>query len=84
MLARTLAALAAVVASAAIAAPAHAQPVRTTPTVRCPVEDEHGNVTWVDVGTVVGMWRCGADGEWHFGWLVTDRAVRPPGDVLQP
>jgi len=37
----------------------------------CPVEDEHGNVTYVPVGTVIGLLHCGADGEWHFGWLTT-------------
>jgi hypothetical protein len=40
----------------------------------CPVEDEHGNVTYVPVGTVVGLFHCGSDGEWHWGWLTTNLA----------
>jgi hypothetical protein len=38
----------------------------------CPVEDEHGNVTYVAVGTIAGLWHCGSDGEWHWGWFTTD------------
>lgn len=46
----------------------------------CPVEDENGNVTYVKPGTQVGLFRCGSDGEWHFGWLTTDnQVVQPPG-----
>ena len=36
----------------------------------CPVEDEHGNVTYVAPGTVVGLFHCGSDGVWHWGWFV--------------
>ena len=55
------------------AGPAQAQPVNGTGTAKgCPVEDEHGNVTYVPVGTRVGLFHCASDGEWHFGWFTTD------------
>lgn len=43
----------------------------------CAVEDEHGNVTYVPVGTHYLLFTCGSDGEWHFGWLITE-AKAPP------
>jgi hypothetical protein len=43
----------------------------------CPVIDENGNVSYVPIGTRFGLWHCGSDGEWHFGWL-TDDHVAPP------
>ena len=58
----------------AAAAPASAQPNTNGPAVikgYCPVEDEHGNVTYVKAGTRIGMFVCGADGYWHYGWLIT-------------
>ncbi len=58
--------------------PAAAQPVKdSTPSKGCPVEDEHGNTTYVPEGTRVGLFRCGSDGEWHFGWLVNARVAEP-------
>jgi hypothetical protein len=36
----------------------------------CPVENEHGDVSYVGTGTRIGLVRCGSDGDWHFGWLV--------------
>ena len=39
----------------------------------CPVEDEHGNITYVSARTRIGLFVCGPDGEWHFGWLITGR-----------
>lgn len=45
----------------------------------CAVEDEHGNVTYVPVGTVIGLFHCGSDGEWHFGTVTTDRVSTPTG-----
>jgi hypothetical protein len=62
-----------VAASTLAAGAAQAQPINGSGTSRgCPVEDEHGNVTYVPVGTRVGLFHCGSDGEWHFGWLTTD------------
>src|SRR5262245_23482941 len=37
----------------------------------CPVVDENDKVVgYEEVGTQVGLFYCGADGEWHFGWYV--------------
>jgi hypothetical protein len=47
----------------------------------CPVEDANGNTYTVAVGTRVGLFYCGSDGEWHFGWLVNGR-VAPPQPVI--
>src|SRR5437763_2615866 len=56
------------------ASAANAQPAQGNNTPKgCPVEDEHGNVTYVSQGTRIGLFVCGSDGEWHFGWLVTGR-----------
>jgi hypothetical protein len=60
-------------ASAALAPSAFAEPKGGPGGSRgCPVEDEHGNVSYVPVGTVIGLFHCGSDGDWHFGWLTTD------------
>ena len=44
---------------------------------KCAVVDEHGNVSYVPKGTHAGILYCGADGDWHIGWLV-DAAPKPP------
>jgi hypothetical protein len=59
------------------AGPASAQPKEGSTPKGCPVEDEHGNTTYVEVGTRIGLFVCGADGEWHVGWLINGR-VAPP------
>jgi hypothetical protein len=59
------------------AGPAGAQPKGDTKPQGCPVEDENGNVSYVPIGTRIGLFVCGSDGEWHFGWLVDGR-VSPP------
>jgi hypothetical protein len=45
--------------------------------------DSNGNetVSYVPTGSRVGLSYCGADGEWHLGWLVDGRAVAPTGGV---
>lgn len=52
----------------------------------CDVYNEvTGKTEQVPVGTKVGLFTCGSDGEWHFGWLVNAGRVsqpRPPRDVL--
>jgi len=69
-----------VAATTLAAAPAQAQPVNGTGAAKgCPVEDEHGNVTYVPVGTRIGLFHCGSDGEWHFGWLTTALVRSPSG-----
>lgn len=59
------------VAMAFIAAgPAHADTKQGTGGSKgCQVEND-GKVETVPVGSKVGLFTCGSDGEWHFGWLV--------------
>jgi hypothetical protein len=35
----------------------------------CQIEND-GKIETVPVGTKVGLFTCGEDGEWHFGWLI--------------
>ena len=62
--------------------PAGAEPKKEPKAKGCPVEDEHGNVTYVEVGTRIGIFVCGANGEWKFGWLITEHVApsKPDGD----
>jgi hypothetical protein len=84
----TLAATFAVAVSLVPATAAQAQPKGGTNQPKgCPVEDEHGNVTYVDPGTRIGLFVCGDDGDWHFGWLINGRVVKPTktiGTVAPP
>ncbi len=72
-LARKLAAAIAMgaVAMAFVAAgPAHADTKQGTGGSKgCQVEND-GKVETVPAGSKVGLFTCGSDGEWHFGWLV--------------
>jgi hypothetical protein len=36
----------------------------------CPIEN-NGKTETVPVGTRIGLFTCGEDGEWHFGWVIT-------------
>jgi hypothetical protein len=47
----------------------------------CQVEND-GHVETVPVGTKVGLFTCGQDGEWHFGWLIN--AITAPSKSLNP
>ena len=86
-LARKLAAALAIgaVASAFVAAgPAHADSKQGTGTAKgCQVEND-GKVETVPVGSKVGLFTCGSDGEWHFGWAVnalsnpTHKTIKAP------
>lgn len=38
-------------------------------TTGCQIEND-GKIETVPVGTKVGLFTCGEDGEWHFGWLI--------------
>ena len=79
----------ALVASLGVAATASAQPIGPNGPAKkpgyCAVvnTDNNGNetVTYVPTGTRAGLTYCGADGEWHVGWLVDGRAVAPTGGV---
>ena len=31
----------------------------------------------VPVGSKIGLFTCGSDGEWHFGWLINAVSTRP-------
>jgi len=67
------------------AAPAAAQAVGPTGGARgCPVEDEHGNVSYVPAGTTYLLWHCGADGEWHFGTVTTNVIKHAPVALAAP
>jgi hypothetical protein len=35
----------------------------------CQIEND-GKIETVPVGSKVGLFTCGEDGEWHFGWLI--------------
>jgi hypothetical protein len=74
-----LLAVGAVAATLVAAGPADARPTGGTASKGRPVEHEDGSVTYVPVGTQVGLFKCGSDGEWHFGWLV-DHLVQPTTD----
>lgn len=59
-----------VVAIAFIAAgPAHADPKETGPAKGCLIEN-NGKLETVAVGSKIGLFTCGSDGEWHFGWFI--------------
>jgi hypothetical protein len=81
----TLAAVGAVAAALVAAGPAAAQPKGGGGGAKgCPVEHEDGSITYVPVGSQIGLFHCGSDGDWHFGWLTTD-LDKPPtlrGPVL--
>jgi hypothetical protein len=47
----------------------------------CQIEND-GKVETVPVGTKVGLFTCGQDGEWHFGWLIN--AIKAPSKALNP
>jgi hypothetical protein len=76
-----LAAIGAIGLALVVAGPAAAQDNGPTGKPgKCPVEDQNGNVSYVDTGTRVGLFVCGSDGNWHFGWLVNGRVALPqPG-----
>lgn len=67
-------------ATTGIAMTAHAEPNNGPagkPGVGCAVEDQNGNVSYVPIGTQVGLFHCGSDGEWHFGTVTTDLVAQP-------
>jgi len=49
---------------------AHAMPKQGSGSAGCAVENENGAVAYVNTGTRIGLFVCGSDGDWHFGWLV--------------
>jgi hypothetical protein len=85
-LVRELAAAVAIgaVAMAFIAAgPAHADTKKGTGTAKgCLIEND-GKLETVAVGSKVGLFTCGSDGEWHFGWLINAISV-PRNKTVKP
>jgi hypothetical protein len=73
-----------VVALALIAAgPAHADTKKGTgPAKGCLIEND-GKLETVAVGSRVGLFVCGSDGEWHFGWLISELSA-PPHKSVKP
>ncbi len=65
------------------AGPAHADTKKGTgPAKGCLIEND-GKLETVSVGTRVGLFVCGSDGEWHFGWLITGLSA-PPHKSVKP
>lgn len=83
MLRKMFAALAiGAVAMAFIAAgPAHADTKKGTgPAAGCLIEND-GKLETVAVGSKIGLFTCGSDGEWHFGWLINAISAAPKKSV---
>jgi hypothetical protein len=71
------AAIAAVALAFVATGPAHADTKKGTGTAKgCLIEND-GKLETVAVGSKIGLFTCGSDGEWHFGWLVN--AISAPG-----
>ena len=76
-------AIGAVAAAFVAAGPARADTKQGTGTAKgCQVEND-GKIETVPVGSKVGLFTCGSDGEWHFGWLVNANSA-PPHKTLTP
>ncbi len=72
-----------IVAVALIAtSPAHADTKKGTGTTSgCQIEND-GRIETVPVGSKIGLFTCGSDGEWHFGWLIN--AISAPHKTVKP
>jgi hypothetical protein len=81
---RLLAALVlAAVSLVLFAGPAHADKKGGTgPAAGCQIEND-GKIETVPVGSKVGLFTCGSDGEWHFGWLINAISA-PPKKTIKP
>jgi hypothetical protein len=51
------------------------------PAAGCPIEN-NGKTETVPVGTRIGLFTCGEDGEWHFGWAIN--AISAPKAKANP
>jgi hypothetical protein len=72
----------------AFAGPAHADTKQGSGgTKGCLIEND-GHLETVPVGSKVGLFTCGQDGEWHFGWLINaisaPKAKANPGTTTGP
>jgi hypothetical protein len=83
-LARKLCAAAAITVAAMafiLAGTAHAEPKGGGGTAKgCLIEND-GKLETVAVGSKIGLFTCGSDGEWHFGWLITEISSPPKKTV---
>lgn len=83
LLRKALAALAIGAASIAFigAGTAHADTKQGTGTSKgCLIEND-GKLETVAVGSKIGLFTCGSDGEWHFGWLINAISAPPHKSV---
>ncbi|MFI4977665.1 MAG: hypothetical protein ACHQC8_03140 [Solirubrobacterales bacterium] len=64
------------------AGPAHADTKGTGPAKGCLIEN-NGKLETVAVGSKIGLFTCGSDGEWHFGWLI-NAVTAPPHKTVKP
>jgi len=46
--------------------------------------EDTGKTETVPAGTKVGLFTCGSDGEWHFGWVVNAAAKKSVAPVSSP
>jgi hypothetical protein len=61
---------------------AHADPKKGSGTAKgCLIEND-GHLETVAVGSKIGLFTCGSDGEWHFGWLIN--AISAPPKKVKP
>lgn len=76
-------AIGAVATTLLAAGTAQAQPKDTGPAKGCLIEN-NGKLETVPVGSKVGLFTCGSDGEWHFGWLINAISAPPQHKTLKP
>ncbi len=74
-------ALAAIAVVLLAAGPARADMKQGNGTAKGCVIENDGKLETVPVGSKVGLFTCGSDGEWHFGWLVNSISAAPKKSV---